>query len=398
MFCSKCGNKLESDAQFCSMCGNKIENELPAENLEKTNAETVLPVKNNKTKIILVVVFALVIAIIVFFIFYIHNVNKEHSDESNNSTYQTTNSTNSAEFSIENSMLQSNLNSWAMVCMTSDAVYYSDMQSGIYIQNSGNKFASGIYSDLCCLEEKLVCVEYFYVQETENSSSEHAQLVMFDIKTKEKSIVYAAPTGEDYIMVSNVLENKVYFTLSENALFTCDVNGNVKDTGIRNVRKVTESGIYTAKYTESGLRLVSFDNEEIVSFENLINYNVIVNFELNGKLYVKLCDVENDAVTFAIVNIETGDFQKIKNQEKYGQMTNVNFKDNLLFCTFVDSIEDTSSCAVYSSNLDGSNMKLLDYVQKDNVNTTLNLISVFDDGLYISFPYSEVEAKFIKIK
>ena len=79
-------------------------------------------------------------------------------------------------------------------------------------------------------------------------------------------------------------------------------------------------------------------------------------------------------------------------------MTNVNFKDNTLFCSFVETKNNIPFCLLYRSNLDGSNMQYLTRVQMSDVNTTLNLISVFDDYLYVSFPYSGIDGNFIKIE
>lgn len=398
MFCSKCGNKLESDAQFCSMCGNKIENELPAENLEKMNAETVLPAKNNKTKISLVVVFALVIAIIVFFIFYIHNVNKEHSDESNNSTYQTANSTNSAEFSIENSMLQSNLSNWSMACVVDGDVFYSDVETGIYIKSSNNQFATGIYSDLCCVDNKLVCVENYYVQTSDKTHTEFGRIVVFDVHTKEKKVLFSQQNEDDYIAINNVIDKKIYFTLSDNTLWTSDLSGNVTNTGISNVCKVTPSGVYTHITSEKGLKLVSFNNKEIKTFEKLTDYTVGFYFELNGKVYAKISN-EDAYNNYIIIDINSGEFTFLKNQNEYGQMTNWNFKDNTLFCSFVKKDDDYSPLMIYESKLDGSNMKYLASIdRKDDYMQFYSSITVLNEDLYISFPYSKIESQFIKIK
>lgn len=405
------GSWLDSKEKV-AQCQNRIDNPIE-ETTEKDNKPINLEKHNHmdsKTKKILLGalcgLIVIVLAIVLIFVLPEKDNNTPNSNNTPSSNYTSSGDKTTqpsqdeikSGYSIENSSLQANLSSWGMACTVRDDIYYSDMKTGIYINNDHTQFISGIYSDLCFLDDKLVCIEYYDVQESETNSSQYGRLVLFDIQTKEKTIAFTTPTGDDYLMVSNVIDDKIYFSLTENALFICDSDGKVTDTGIRNVRKVTESGIFTAQYSESGLRIVSFDNREIMSYNQLLKYNVVVYFELNEKLYAKISDDDNETWTFVTIDITSGSFKPINNQNTFGEMTNVNFKDNKLYCTFVNVENNSPICSVYKAELDGTNMEYVTSIRNNEVNTTLNLICVFDDCLYVSFPYSGVDSEFIKIK
>lgn len=399
------GSWLDSKEKLLQ-CQNYVENP-PADFISSTSEPVVHPQKeptDSKSLKLLIGIIGgvIVIVLIIILIIVLGNSDKMNSGDkssvsSTDGTSQSMQDENKTNHSIANSNLQANLSSWGMACMVNDDLYFSDMDSGIYINNRNTLFVSGVYSDICCLNGKLVCIEYYNVQETETSSSQYSRLVIFDVQTKEKTTAFSSPTGDDYLVVSNVIGDKVYFTMAENALFTCDHNGNVVDTGIRNVLKVTESGVYTAQYSESGLRVVSFENKEIKSYGELLKYNVVVYFELNSKLYAKVSDDNNETWSFVTIDTNSGDFELISNQDKYGTMTNINFRDDTLYCTFVNIEDNNSTCFICKSELDGTNMEYMKKIQNNDVNTTLNLISAFEDCLYISFPYSGIDSEFIKI-
>lgn len=398
------GSWLDSKEKLVQ-CQNYIEN--PPEDFISSPCESVVQPQRKMTepkslKALMGIIGGIIaIAVIVILIVVLGNSGEKISDDkdsisSTDGTTQSMQDESKTNHSKDNSNLQANLSSWGMACTVNNDLYFSDMESGIYINNRNTLFVSGVYSDICCLNGKLVCIEYYNVQETETSSSQYSRLVIFDVQTKEKITAFSSPTGDDYLVVSNVIGDKVYFTMAENALFTCDQNGNVVDTGIRNVRKVSESGVYTTQYSESGLRLVSFENKEKKSYSELLKYNVVVYFELNGKLYAKVSNDNNETWSFVTIDINSGDFELISNQDKYGTMTNMNFRDDTLYCTFVNVEDNNSTCFVCKAELDGTNMEYIKRIQNNDVNTTLNLISTFDDCLYISFPYSGIESEFIK--
>lgn len=280
-----------------------------------------------------------------------------------------------------------NLTNWGFACEIGGEMYYSDHKTGIYIsKESGDElYIEGRYSDLCDLGDKLFCVEYFYKQTDDNSSYECLRLVMIDMNTRNSKIVFNTPTDSGTIYLLHRANNRIYFALDEDQLYTVDQNGNVEYTGISHVKKVTSSGIYTNRYPESGFRLVSFDNKELKVFDALDAYNVELSLEVNGYLYLRLTQDGGETVDFIRLDMETGNYTLLPYQKEYGTLRSMNYYDDVIYMTFYKD----EKCYICKTALDSDELTLITTL--DSPSVWLNLISIADDKLYVAFPYSDAE-------
>ena len=373
MFCSKCGNELESHAQFCSRCGADINScHITFNNTKK---------KSSKRKTTIIICIIIVVSLIFTSITLTIGVKKLFSHI--NKTEK------------NNSALQANFSNWGLTCAIENNIYFSDMETVIGIKEEREPFAHGVFHDLCNFFGKLACVEI--IQNIDKPNQE--QIVFFDVITKEKNIVFTIDSPELYISFLNIINDELYFTLSESDLYKINLEGEVVDTGIRNVSQVTPEGVYTSKYDKYGLRLVDFNNKEIVNYPNLKDYMVYAYFEINGFLYAAICDENDEYQTFIILDIETGQYKKINNQTKFGELIKINFIDNRLFCSFGEY--NPSDCSaqflIYESSLDGSNMTRIAAYQVDEENyNPFCPITIVEDYIYVLLNY-QYKPEFINI-
>lgn len=287
-----------------------------------------------------------------------------------------------------------NLTNWGFACEIDGEMYYSDHETGIYVsRESGDElFIEGRYSDLCDLGGKLVCTEYYMKQYDETSSTECMQLAMIDLESREKKIVFDTPNDEDTLILLHRANDVVYFSLSEDMLYTVDQSGEVTYTGVSHVKKVTNSGIYTNKYSEKGLRLSSFENKEIRTYDSLDTYKVEVNFETEEYIYLKLTQDDGTTWDFVRMDVDTDEFTSLPYQNEYGTMRSMNYLDGQLYMTFYDE----GKCYVCKASETGSQLTLITTL--DSTSEWLNLISIAADKMYISFPYSDTGSKLVALQ
>ncbi len=280
-----------------------------------------------------------------------------------------------------------NLSNWGFACKGNDNVYYSDHNTGIYIDsiNGPQLFTDGRYSDLIDFNGKLYCVEYTIEQTDEYSSYEKSQLVSIDYFSKDKSVIYTPPAIDDILALSNIANNNLYFTVSEDALFSVDTNNTVTDTGLRDVMKVTERGIYARKFSSSGLQLLSFDKNVIKGFDSLDPYEVYVLFEVDNYLYIKCSSDGWTTSNYAKMNIDNGEYSVLESHHTYGDVVGVNIKDDLLYLLY----RQGNNFTLCSTTLDGNNSTVIKNFETEG--SIFHLISIVENKIYFVSPYSETE-------
>lgn len=377
MFCPKCGANIHDNAQFCSLCGEQLSQHFVVP--EKVNIEK--PAKK-KTKTGLIICISIIVAIMVVSltllvglgVFFAINNNDDKPIENQ---------------SVENTQIQANLSNWGMACEVGDDIYFSDAAEGIYRNNFEELVVSGEYTDLCYLDGKLFCVEYLY----ENDKSVY-NLVMIDINSNKKTVAYSIRSDEEYLLISNVIDDKVYFVLSDDELFVCDSTGKVESKNIFNTLKVTESGVYTTEAGSSGIKLVNFEYETIKTYDKLSGREVIVFFEYDGYLYASMRDDYGETWTPIRIDIDTGNYIVIR--EGNAEYSRMNIHKDKLYITSFD--EDTRTYSVYVYDLKGNYITVFSSMTYENDYSLLYLISIVDDTLVQSYPYSEVETVFTPIR
>ncbi len=404
MFCSKCGKEVQENARFCASCGNRVEQKITKENVALNEDKSPKTQKSKKAliSIICVMVGVLLIASCVFVAISMIDNDTDNGNKQNNSSVQSSEKEllNDGELSdvlnqmldknnVTNNQLQANFSAWCMSCNVDKDIYFSDMENGIYLNNSNNLFVAGSYGDLCYFNGKIVCVEY-------SNGEKFERIVCFDIETKGKTEVYIANNIDDYFAFCNIVNGRLYFTINGDSLFVCNKDWSVENTGIRDARGVSEKGVYTTQYSERGLRLVTFGNKEIKSFDSLSQYDAWVRFELNGKLYLSATKDNYGTVEYLIVDIKTGEVKEIKNAKIFDEVVNINFKDDTLYIIGVKIEDEKRKNVLCKSKLDGSNIEYLQelYEVEDYY---FNMMNVLDDKIYFAMPYTNNQPKFVKI-
>lgn len=287
-----------------------------------------------------------------------------------------------------------NLSNWGFACDIDGDMYYSDHKTGIYIATEAGDelFVEGRYSDLCDLGDNLICVEYveYYLKQDEKTIYA-AQLAMIDLASGKKKILFNPPNKEDQLILLHKVNNKVYFSLSADMLYTVDQFGKVAYTGIRNVKKVTNSGIYTDKYSEKGLRLLSFENEEIRTYDSLDKYEVGVNFETDRYISLQLTVDDGSTWDFVQMDVNTGNFKSLPYQKEYGILRCINYYDGQLYMTFYNE----GKCYVCKTSETGSRLTLL--TAFNSTGMWPDYISIADGRIYVSSPFSDNEPKIMTL-
>ncbi len=381
MFCPKCGMNISDNMQFCPSCGEKIyqsNNSIQQQKIEGT--------KSRKTKMIIAIIIMFsfivlaVIAVLLGLFINKHNSKPQSSQKEEIIETEKGNDENEIKF---NSSIQANLSNWSMACEVGDSYFFSDFKTGIYMENDTVRIADGVYSDLCHLQGKLFCIEYNYDNETfENSYN----LVIIDIKTREKTVAYSS-TGDNYLLISNVIDDKVYFVISDSELVSCDINGNIEYLYIFNVLKATDNGVYTTQHGDCGLQLMGYNNKLIKKFDTLSENKVTVFFEYDDYIYARFYNENKEKWVPIRINAKTGEYETIGNVDK--KLAYMNFHNDKLYLIYID--DDNETYSIYECDFNGDNMiEYSQYFFPENNITELIVISVVNDTLIQSFPYTSI--------
>lgn len=382
MFCQRCGKEINDNARFCGNCGYNFATDGGDSSVgsEKENKKQIYKKVCIIMSIISVILLSVIIVLVALFV-------SEKNTKPQKEKEPTTNVEETIKNEKSNKIHQANLSNWGLAFVKNGKTYFTDFFTGIFIDNKDNLLVEGSYTDLCYVDDKLFCIEYNY---------EKYDLVIIDMKTKSKTVAYTVE-NEEYLTISNIIDDTVYFTISEDALLTCDKNGNVEDTNFRNVLMVTESGVFTSQYSETGLKLMTLDHKDKKIYNTLLNYKLVLYFEYEDYAYAKIISDSDEADTFIRINVKTGDYVPINNQNLYGQMLRVNFKNDVLYTTFIMEKDENTVYYLCKSDMNGDNMTVIkEFIYPEERDDTL-LITVLNDNVMLSVPYRSDEQYFVPV-
>ena len=271
---------------------------------------------------------------------------------------------------ISNNLIQANMTSWGYAVYDGEDAYFSDGNNGIYKLKEINQkelFIEGKYSDMGLLNDIIYCVEY--------RQSTDTQLISV-----------------------NVIDNKYFFIVDNDVLYSVDSKGEVENTGIRYVKKVTESGIYTTDTSKYGLKILSFDGKTIDTYSELSKCEVGVSFELGDSIYLYYNDEGSNKIY--CMNKDTGKSTLFPNDKSFFEdniMSYINYYDGTFYIS-TSKMTDSGGYEynVYSMDSDGNNIKNI-CSQSCNTGLPFCTINIVDKYLIISFPITELEPEIINI-
>lgn len=193
------------------------------------------------------------------------------------------------------------------------------------------------------------------------------------------------------IIVYNTSSENLYFSVDEQ-LFYIDSAGNVLDTGIFNVVKVTDLGIYTKATPKSGLKLATFENVVIKKFDCVDNYDVNIIFEKEGFVYVELTDEDYTFREYGRINIEDGTIERFGSLLDNADYRGINiFNEKIYFTAF-----DDTTLTLYKSSLSFGNIEKVFSTEVEG-GISLGLISIVDNKLFAVSPFSKSGVKILEI-
>lgn len=393
--CSKCGWENADINRFCISCNNELEETIDNTvnsriSTEQLGGNTVPVTKNNVNKapstkkrtpiLIGVISTFLVVGLALIFGLLLSPKNTISNDTSN-------------------SLIQANMTSWGYAVYDGEDTYFSDGNNGIYRLNEYNQkvlFIEGNYSDMGLLDDTIYCVEYQRSKDTTNSDN---VIVGINITNGKKSIIYEPPSTDTLLISVNVVNNKYYFVVDNDTLYSVDAKGKVENTGIRYAKKVTESGIYTTDTSKYGLKLISFDGKTIETYSELSEYEVDVNFELGDNVYLHYKDEDSNKIY--CMNKNTGKLSLFPNDKSFFEnniLSYINYYEGTFYIS-TSKISDNGEVEynVYSMNSDGKNIRHI-YSQKDNTGLPFCTINIVDKYLIISIPITAIEPEIINLE
>lgn len=371
MFCKNCGKELEEGARFCSGCGCSLSDDASpmrhktVHGMEKTG---------NKKQILIVAGIAGVLVFIGIVV----------------SIGLIKNSNNSISIDTANVLVQANMANLGYAVFDGEYTYFSDGRSGIYkLKEDGQKvlFIEGSYASMGLLDETIYCVEGL----SSNDGTYRTIVVGINIANGNKSVIYAPPFNDEYYLWGiNVTEDKYYFIVDNDTLFSVDGKGEVENTGIRAVRTLTENGIYTTEVSDYGLKLLSFEGKTIQTYSELSGAWVNVFLDLGDKIYLSYRDNDDNYVKMYCMNKSTGELSLFPNDESvYANnyvSSYVNYYEGTFYMSTSCWTEDGSiEYNVYSIDSDGGNIKKI-YSQRSTDGVGICTINIVDGYLIISFP------------
>lgn len=354
--CPNCKAANENKDTYCAVCGTKLGN------------------KTRSKKTILIVSIVIVYLLLSGLIFARYFVWPKMLEEKNKLS--------------EISTIQANEWNWGFATEVNDIIVYSDICTGIYVHNEygDDLFANGVYTDLFYNNDYIYCVENISTDVGEQRS-----LVKFDYTTRDKTLLYSPQDVEAIITIYNIFNDKLYFIVDEK-LYYLDSTDTVVDTGINNVIKVTNSGIYTKTSPALTLQLNTFDNVLVRKFDIVDFYDVNIIFEKDGFAYIELLNEDWTIREYARINIENGEIENFGGLSETAAYTGINIKNNNIYY----SLCDYETFTIYKADLDFGNKKVLHTSNFEGGNPVV-LLSIIDEKICAVSPYSQMGAKIINI-
>jgi len=297
----------------------------------------------------------------------------------------------------ENSVVQANMASWGYAINAGECVYYSDGNLGIYqLKNNQSKlFVEGTFSEMGLVGNTIYCVENVLL---DSDAGSRPVVIGINISSGEKRILYTPHSKESQIYGVNVLKEKYYFTVDNDALFSIDSDGIVENTGIRFARKVTESGIYTTDTSTYGLKLLAFDGTTVKTYPDLVAHEVDVCFELGNTVYLQY-RTENINKMYRM-NKVTGELSIFPSDSFFDNniLSYINQHGSLLYLSTSNMNDDgTIQYKVYSMDLSGNNVKLI-HSQVSASGLPFCTLNIVDDYLIVNYPISGIEPHIVNLE
>lgn len=354
--CPNCKAANENKDTYCAVCGTKLGN------------------KTRSKKTILIVSIVIVYLLLSGLIFARYFVWPKMLEEKNKLS--------------EISTIQANEWNWGFATEVNDVIVYSDICTGMYVHGEygDDLFADGVYTDLFYHNNYIYCVENIWTDVGEQRS-----LVKFNYSTREKTLIYSSQDAEAIITLYNVFNDKLYFIVDER-LYYLDSTDSVTDTGIDNVIKVTNSGIFTKSSPDLSLQLNTFDNTLVGNFDIAGFSDINMIFEKDGFAYIELLNEDWTIREYARVNLENGEFESLGKLSETAAYCGINIKNNNIYY----SLCDYETFTIYKADLDFGNKKVL-YTSDFEGGNPLILLSIIDDTICAVSPYSQMGAKFLNI-
>lgn len=393
--CSKCGWQNADTNRFCINCNNELEETVcnissPNIRIKQLNRKTVSINKNNKPKVpaikkrasifICGISVLLVVGLVLFFALFSPSKTTIQND-------------------ISNSLIQANMTSWGYAVYNGEDAYFSDGNNGIYKLKEINQkelFIKGKYSDMGLLNDMIYCVKYRQSTEDANGSN---VIVGINIANGKKNTIFEPPSTDTQLISVNVIDNKYFFIVDNDVLYSVDSKGEVENTGIRYVKKVTESAIYTTDTSKYGLKILSFDGKTIDRYSELSKCEVVVSFELGDSIY--LCHNDEGSNKIYCMNKDTGKSTLFPNDKSFFEdniMSYINYYDGTFYIS-TSKMTDSGGCEynVYSMDSDGNNIKNI-CSKRYNTGLPFCIINIVNKYLIISFLITELESEIINIE
>lgn len=364
--CKNCGATITEKQAFCGNCGEKI----------------LTPKKTGKRVIIIAVISILIFAVLAAY-FFLNN--ESDSGEAN-------------------SLIQANLSNWGYVVSDDKNIYYYDGTNGIVkYSETGKKemLISGNYSDMGLLNKSIYCIEYL---QSEDGSSSESVIVRINTENGSKEVVYKPVSSEAVIIVSNVINEKYYFILDNDSLFSIDKNGEVENTNIRSAKKITPSGVYTSETSKYGLKLLAIDGKTIKTYPELSNFEVGVLFELDDYVYLNYIDYEEDT-TYKLYRLNKGTgelapFIHSQDLSKNFSYMNMNFHNGKFYIYanyhFLNDDGHHSRHKILSCDYNGDNIDEI-YQKESDSSLPLCTLNIANQYLFINYPFTTLEPEIIDL-
>lgn len=298
--------------------------------------------------------------------------------------------------STENSIVQANMASWGYAIDTGECVYYSDGNHGIYRleNNQSQLFVKGNFSEMGLVGNTIYCVENVLL---DSEAGSYPVVIGINISSGEENIVYTPHSKESQIYGVNVLNEKYYFTVDNDALFCINSDGTVENTGIRFAKKVTESGVYTTDTSTYGLKLLNFDGTTVKTYPDLMSHEVDVYFESGNTIYLEY-RTENYNKMYCM-NKDTGELTAFPNDSFFDNniLSYINKHGSLLYLSTSNMNDDgTIQYKVYSMDSSGNNINLI-HSQVSVSGLPFCTLNIVDDYLIVNYPISGIEPHIINL-
>jgi len=298
-----------------------------------------------------------------------------------------------------NSLIQANMSNWGFAVIYDDKLFFSDGSTGIYYLNGSEQkvlFIEGSYSDMGLLDDIIYCVESC---QTNDGSYAGNVIVAINIINGAKRIIYEPPSIDTQLIGDNVVDNKYFFSVDYDTLYSVNLEGEVENTGIRYARKVTESGIYTTDTSTYGLKLLSFDGKILESYPKLSKYEVEVCFELGDNVYLRYTD--EDLSKIYCMDKKMGKVSVFPNDESLFDKniaSYINYYKGNFYLSTSKVIDNAYEYNVYLIDSSGNNVRLICSERNEGgLPLPFCPINIVDNYLVVTFPFTGIESQIMRL-